>query len=171
MRAAASRSCVAVPAKAALIGPSLTCMRPLRLPPSVSSSTAPGRQPATLAASPNSVQTSSGGRSTTKLSASRVQPGSNPLSPVAARVGAADDIVAADQHARRAEAALQRVFCAERLAQPHHHGVVGETLDRPYIGAVAAHGEGQAGARRGAVEEDGAGAADALLTAEMGTGQ
>src|SRR5260370_16945980 len=80
-------------------------------------------------------------------------------------------MVAADQHARRAEAALQRVFRAERLAQPHHHGVVGETLDRPYIGAVAAHGEGQAGARRGAVEEDGAGAADALLTAEMGTGQ
>ena len=49
--------------------------------------------------------------------------------------------------------------------------VVIEAFDGGDAGAVAGHGIGDAGARRHAVEQQRAGAANAVLAAEMGAGQ
>ena len=78
---------------------------------------------------------------------------------------------AADQHARRAVAALQRVLGGKGGAQFGHQRVVVEAFDGAHVGAVAGDREGDAGARRRAVDLQRAGAADALLAAEMGPGQ
>ena len=46
-----------------------------------------------------------------------------------------------------------------------------QTFDRHDVGAVGPDGERQAGADAVAVHQDGAGAADAVLAADMGSGQ
>src|SRR5262249_31928521 len=66
---------------------------------------------------------------------------------------------------------LQSVLSREGLAQCRHHAVVAETLDGADRSAVAAAGMGDAGARRRAVDLDGAGTAHAVLTSDMSAGQ
>jgi hypothetical protein len=60
---------------------------------------------------------------------------------------------------------------AERVAQFAHQRIVVEILDAPDLRAVAIDGEGQTRALRLAVDQHRAGAAHALLTAEMGPGE
>src|SRR4051812_16669347 len=76
-----------------------------------------------------------------------------------------------DQHSRRAVAALQGVLALESLAQFARDLVVVQSLDGDDFGAVAGDRIGDAGAHRYAVDQDRAGAADAVLAAEMGAGQ
>ena len=59
----------------------------------------------------------------------------------------------------------------ERLLQRVQPAVAHQPLDGGDLGAVRLHGEHQAGARGLAVDEDGAGAADAVLAADVGAGQ
>src|SRR5262249_48338254 len=76
------------------------------------------------------------------------------------------------QDARRAEAALEAMVFMEGLLQGVQ--LVGrqrDALDGENIMAVRLHREHQAGARRTIVEEDGACPANAVLAAEMGTGE
>ena len=47
---------------------------------------------------------------------------------------------------------------------------IGEALDGADLGAIALDGEHQAGTHRRAVDDHGAGAADAVLAAEVGSG-
>src|SRR6202051_3384769 len=76
------------------------------------------------------------------------------------------------QDARRAESALQTVMLVERLLQRVQGAVVNsDALDRQDLVPVGLHREHQARSRRIAVEENGAGAAHAVLAAEMGAGQ
>ena len=74
-------------------------------------------------------------------------------------------------HAGRAEAALQRVMLAEGFLQRREVGIVGQPFDGHDLGALGLHREHQAGAHRGAVDDDGAGAAHPVLAADMGPGQ
>ncbi len=74
------------------------------------------------------------------------------------------------QHAWRAEAALQAVVLVESLLQRvQFGGRRGDALDREDLVAVRLHREHQAGARGIPVEQDGAGAAHAVLAAQMRT--
>ena len=75
------------------------------------------------------------------------------------------------QDAGGAEAALQRVMAPERLLQ-HRQAARRrrEAFDGADVRAVRLHRERQAGARRHAVDLDRAGAADAVLAADMGAG-
>ena len=67
---------------------------------------------------------------------------------------------------------MQAVVVAERLLQRMQLvGAGGDALDGQHLVAVGLHRQHQAGARRAAVEQDGAGAADAMLAAEMGAGE
>ena len=76
------------------------------------------------------------------------------------------------QEAGRAEAALQAVRLPERLLQRVElAGPRRQPLDRRQLAAVGLHGEHQAGAHRLAVEQDRAGAAHAVLAADVGAGQ
>src|SRR5687767_13473564 len=76
------------------------------------------------------------------------------------------------QHARRAEAALQAVIVAERfLERMKLGGRRRDAFDGQDLVAVRLHREHQARARGEAVEQDRAGAADAVLAAEMGAGE
>ena len=71
-----------------------------------------------------------------------------------------------------AEAALERVALVERpLERVQRRRRRGEPLDGPQRPAVGLHGEHQAGAHRLAVELHRAGAADAVLAADVGAGQ
>ena len=74
------------------------------------------------------------------------------------------------QEARRAEAALQAVMIDEGLLQRMQRVAVGEPLDGADLPALRLHREHQAGAHGDVVEDDGAGAADAVLAADMGAG-
>ena len=74
------------------------------------------------------------------------------------------------QEARRAEAALQAVVIHEGLLHRMQLVAVGEALDGADLLAVGLHGEHQAGAHRLAVDDHRAGAADAVLAADMGAG-
>ena len=96
------------------------------------------------------------------------------LDPDALLVGARQalhDVARGDQHAGRAEAALQRVLAREGLAQPLHQRIVVEALDGAHVLPVAGDRKGDAGARRLAVDQDRAGAAHAVLAAEMRAGE
>ena len=84
---------------------------------------------------------------------------------------AGDDVISGSQHAGRAIAALQRVMTAEGIAQQRHHRVVVEALHRAHVRAGAGDGVAQARTHRTAVDHHGAGAADAVLAAEMGAGE
>ncbi len=60
---------------------------------------------------------------------------------------------------------------AEALLQRGQVVIVGEPLDRHHLGAVGLHRQHQAGAHRGAVDDHGAGAAHAVLAAEVSSGE
>ena len=74
-----------------------------------------------------------------------------------------------EDHAGRAEAALERVTLAERLLDRVERaaGPV-QPLDRRHVSAFDQHREEQAGAHGLAVEQDRAGAANALLATDVG---
>ena len=82
-----------------------------------------------------------------------------------------DQIGRGHQHARRAEAALQGVMLVERLLQRVQLPMRAEALDRLDAAAVGLHREHQAGAHAVAVDQHRAGAAHAVLAADMGAGQ
>src|SRR5580704_10589922 len=82
-----------------------------------------------------------------------------------------DQIACGDQHCRRAIPALQCVVPVKVPPQRIDHPVARESLDRCDLALVAGGCEHQARARRLAVDEDRAGAADAVLAAEMSAGQ
>src|ERR1700709_2030475 len=84
---------------------------------------------------------------------------------------AQDDIPRGNQHAGRTVAALQGMLTCKRLAQGGHHRVVAKALDGADPRTVATAGVSEAGARRHAVDLDSAGAAHAMLAADMRAGQ
>ncbi len=76
------------------------------------------------------------------------------------------------ENSRRAEAALQAVIVAERLLQRMQLvGIRRDAFDGQNLVPVGLHGEHKARARRTAVEQNSAGAAHAVLAAEMGAGE
>src|SRR5215831_12769415 len=76
------------------------------------------------------------------------------------------------QDAGRAEATLQAVVLVERLLQRMQLlGARRDAFDGEKVVAVRLHGEHQARARGTAIHQDRAGAADAVLAADMGTGK
>src|ERR1700737_4894340 len=91
---------------------------------------------------------------------------------LALRTGAAaaDQVARGDQHRRRAETALQPVALMKAAAQSLHYWVAGEAFDRAHRTLGAGDGEHQARTRRRAVDKHRAGAAHAVLAAEMGSG-
>ena len=74
------------------------------------------------------------------------------------------------QKARRAEAALQAVVIHEGLLHRMQRVAIGQSFDGADFLALGLHGEHQAGAHRLAIDDHGAGAADAVLAADMGAG-
>jgi hypothetical protein len=74
-------------------------------------------------------------------------------------------------HARRAEAALQRVMLAKGLLQRREVMVVGESFDRHDLAALGLHREHQTRAHRCVIDNDGAGAAHTMLATNMGSGE
>ena len=81
-------------------------------------------------------------------------------------------IGAGHQHAGRAEAALQR---RDARGNGSCSAFTPPAMPRPSTvaisGAIGLHGERQAGAHAVAVDQDRAGAADAVLAADVGAGQ
>src|SRR5262249_37711867 len=76
------------------------------------------------------------------------------------------------ENSRRAEAALQAVIVAKGFLQRMQLvGAGRDALDGENLVAVSLHGQHEAGARREAVEQDRAGAAYAVLAAEMRSGE
>src|SRR5207244_5677108 len=75
------------------------------------------------------------------------------------------------QHPRGAETALERVLLAERLLQRRQRAVLSEALDGLQLVPVDLGGEHQTGADGDAFEDHRAGAADAVLAADVGTGE
>jgi hypothetical protein len=75
-----------------------------------------------------------------------------------------------EEHARRAGAALQTVVLGEGLLDRVELAVVGEALDGEDVGAASLDGEHEARLDGLAVDDDGAGAADAVLAADVGAG-
>ena len=73
----------------------------------------------------------------------------------------------ADQHARRAVAALQRIAALERRLQIGDDAGIRQAFDGFDLGAVALHGKNEATAHHIAVEPHRAGAAHAVLAADM----
>src|SRR5216683_5764657 len=84
---------------------------------------------------------------------------------------AQDQVARGDQHRRRAKAALQSVMLMEIPPQCRQDRIAGKAFDGLHGAVVAGDREHQARARRLAVDEDRAGAAHAVLAAEMGPGQ
>jgi hypothetical protein len=76
-------------------------------------------------------------------------------------------LVRRQQHARRAEPALERVLRSERVLQIGDRAALGEALDRLHPAAVRLGGEHQTAAHRRAVHAHGARAADAVLAAHV----
>src|ERR1700724_147639 len=84
---------------------------------------------------------------------------------------ARDDVPGHHQHARSAEAALQRVFFVEMTADDVHGFAVSRALDSLDLAAIAHHREHDAGAHHHSVDRHSAGAAGTMFTAKVGTGQ
>ena len=84
---------------------------------------------------------------------------------------AAHEVARGDQHAGRAVAALQGVRLVKAWRMRRHQRIVVEALDGAHVGAVAGHRVGDAGAGDLAVDLDRAGAADAVLAADVGAGE
>ena len=89
----------------------------------------------------------------------------------AGHAAARQKFLRADQHARRAEAALQRVAALERRLQIGDGAGIRQAFDGLDLGAVALHRENEAAAHDRAVEPHRAGAAHAVLAADMGAGE
>src|SRR5207237_6015601 len=70
-----------------------------------------------------------------------------------------------------AETALQAVVLPERLLQRMELLPLRESLDGAHLGALGLHREHQAGAHRLAVDQHGAGAAHAVLAAQVRAGE
>ena len=81
------------------------------------------------------------------------------------------EITRGDQHSRRAVTALQRMLAGEGRAKLRRNAVLIEAFDRGDLSPFAGHRIGDARARRNAVEQHRACAADAVFAAEMRTGQ
>ena len=79
--------------------------------------------------------------------------------------------VGGHQDPRRAEPALERVVASKRLLQRRQRALPGERLDRLDLAAVDLHREQAAAAHRHPVDEHRAGAADAVLAADVRAGQ
>ncbi len=77
----------------------------------------------------------------------------------------------ADQHAGRAETALQRIAPLECLLEVGNDAGIRNAFDGLHLGAVALHGKDEAAAHDLVVDHHGAGAAHALLAADMAAGQ
>src|SRR5258708_1722664 len=75
------------------------------------------------------------------------------------------------QKSRRAEPTLQAVMVPERLLQRVQLVATGEPLDSAHPRALGLHRKHQAGPYRLVVDQHGAGAADAVLAAEMRAGE
>jgi len=90
-----------------------------------------------------------------------------------ARVRIALQVIGAGhQDARGAEAALQRVVAAERLLQVGQAvDVLVQALDGIDLAAFGLYGQRHTGAAGHAVDVHGAGAADAVLAADVGAGR
>jgi hypothetical protein len=71
----------------------------------------------------------------------------------------------------RAEAALQPVFLVERLLHHRELAVGSKRLDGCNLVALGLNGIEQAGADRRPIEENGAGAANAVLATDVGPGE
>src|SRR2546426_4028189 len=97
------------------------------------------------------------------------QPGRDPLTDLRLRRVGVDvqEIERRHEHPRRAEAALEPVVLAERFLERMELAGLREPLDRHDLRAVRLNGEHDARARRLAVEHDRAGAADAVLAADV----
>src|SRR6267378_550722 len=78
-----------------------------------------------------------------------------------------DQILRRHQHARRAEAALQRVLLMKGLLQRLQLAGIRKALDGVHLAAVRLHGEHQAAAHDIAVDPHGACAAHPVLAADM----
>ena len=90
---------------------------------------------------------------------------------LARHLHAQHDVPRADQHARCAITALQRVLALECVAQLPGDLVAFETFDRSHLRASACYGERDAGARWNAVDQERACAADAVLAPDMGSSE
>src|SRR5262245_11366734 len=91
---------------------------------------------------------------------------------LAARHAAArEQLLRGEQHAGRAVAALQRIARLERGLQVGDLALVGHALDGLDARSVALHREHQAAAHDHAVDAHRAGAADAMLAANMAAGE
>ena len=88
----------------------------------------------------------------------------------AGQAAARQKLLRANQHAGRAEAALQRIAPPERVLQVGDNAGIRQSLDGLHVRAVALHRKQQAAAHHRVVDEHRAGAADALLTPNMGAG-
>ena len=84
---------------------------------------------------------------------------------------ALQEIVRGEQHARRAEAALERVLRAEGLLELGDRAALGQALDRLDAAAVRLGGQHQAAAHGRAVHAHGARAAHAVLASDVRAGQ
>src|SRR5581483_7566087 len=83
----------------------------------------------------------------------------------------AHDVARGHQHAGRAVAALEPVLGLEGGAKPRGNRILVEPLDGADLAPLAGERQGDAGARRRIVDQQGAGAADAVLAADMRAGQ
>ena len=86
--------------------------------------------------------------------------------------GPADQVERGQDHAGGAEAALRGAAAQEALLQ-RVHGLAGahQPAQRGHLAARGLHGQGQAAVHRLAVQQHGAGAADALAAAVADVGQ
>src|SRR4029077_14572116 len=88
------------------------------------------------------------------------------------RIGVAlEERLRRDEHARRADAALERGVLEELLLQRVELVALGHALDRLYRSSLQLGAEDQAGAHQPAVDGDAAGAAVAGSAALLGTRQ
>ena len=89
----------------------------------------------------------------------------------AARRSAREQIRGCHQDPRRAEPALERMVTSKRLLQGRQRALPGERLDRLDLAAVDLHREQAAATHGHPVDEHRAGAADAVLAADVRAGQ
>src|SRR5215212_3095272 len=75
-----------------------------------------------------------------------------------------------EHHARRAEPALKAMVLTERLLYWMHLATLSQTFDSRDLVVPGLDGKHQAGADRDAVEQDSAGAAYAMLAADVNAG-
>nr|UOZ97357.1 hypothetical protein NCPCFENI_01277 [Cupriavidus sp.] len=71
------------------------------------------------------------------------------------------------QHARGTEAALQRVMLEKRLLQVFENPSIGEPLDGTNLLSLCLNSQHEAAAHQGVIDQDGAGATDPMLAAQV----